>query len=568
MFPRPLRKPALCFLLFLGVYAVGACGARTGLYDAPILDAGADTTVSCAENACAPPPVRDASSDTRIPPDGSFEAGDALVFDGGCSDGTTSADACSGLACQVTCPTTAISGKVFDPAGTLPVYNAFVYVPNGPVAPMVDGPVCETCAAPASGTPIVGTTTGADGSFTLVGAPTGTNIPVILQIGKWRRRLVVPKVEACGTTTPEDGFFRFPRKQHETSKDDNIPLMAITTGCDAVECFFTSRLGIDASELSGPDGSGRVHVYKSSNDDGQSFPGTTPGAASDLWGSTPNLMMRYDIVFDACECDAYDRGGAGSSDVGYKNFLDYLNAGGRAFATHYFYNFFANETQCDGSGGTEDSFGGGSDCYGQGPLPSVGAWEGNQGVPFAADVPNCPNDPSLTTKGSGGGASCLQIDTAIPKGAAFSQWYQSHNTGLAYGGDEKLGYVGLTDLRTDVGELASSLVTAGTATPWLYAGDLGSRYDAYYFSVNAPVGTSGDAQCGRAVFSDVHVAGGGGNPSNENTVPAAPFPTYCTAATKSDHAPNELALEFLVFDLSSCVQDDRDPPMPPPPACK
>src|SRR5580698_8983837 len=66
---------------------------------------------------------------------------------------------CVGLACQQTCSTTAISGRVYDPAGLLPLYNVFVYVPNAPLDPIATGPVCEACQAPASGSPIASATT-------------------------------------------------------------------------------------------------------------------------------------------------------------------------------------------------------------------------------------------------------------------------------------------------------------------------------------------------------------------------------------------------------------------------
>ena len=36
-----------------------------------------------------------------------------------------------------------------------------------------------------------------------------------------------------------------------------------------------------------------------------------------------------------------------------------------------------------------------------------------------------------------------------------------------------------------------------------------------------------------------------------------------TDPNTSDHAPNELALEFLFFDLASCVQNDTQPPIIP-----
>jgi hypothetical protein len=484
--------------------------------------------------------------------------GDATVHrdGGGAGDAwslTPTGDAipgsCTGLACQQTNSATTVTGKVYDPAGINGLYNVFVYVPNSALAPITSGPTCTQCQAPASGDPITSTSTAADGTFTLGNVPSGTNIPIVLQLGKWRRHLTIPSVTAGATTSPADGFFRLPKKQQESSPDDNIPLIAFTTGCDAAECFFVGRVGIDSSEVTSPTGTGRVHIYKSTNDDGQSFPNGA-GSATTLW-STASEWMKYDIVFDACECDTYNRGTTNNYE-GYTNFLNYLNGGGRAFTTHYFYNFFADAQECAGTGTN-----GGGFCYGQAALPTIGAWEKNTNQPMAAGA-NCPKDSQLASGYGATGGSCMTIDTSIPKGVAFAQWYEDNNTKLTVGGSEKYGFVGLTDIREDMGELASTLMTAGTATPWLYAGSLTGKYDAYYFSINTPVSTTATAQCGRAIFSDVHL---------DDAPSATAFPAYCPSdPNNNSHAPNELALEFLFFDLSSCVQNDNQQPPPPPPA--
>ena len=52
------------------------------------------------------------------------------------------------------------------------------------------------------------------------------------------------------------------------------------------------------------------------------------------------------------------------------------------------------------------------------------------------------------------------------------------------------------------------------------------------------------------------VASGGGFGTSD-------FPNACS--TLMGHDKNEQALEFLFFDLSSCVQDDNTPPIQPPP---
>ncbi|HEX3344749.1 MAG TPA: hypothetical protein VHS09_09265, partial [Polyangiaceae bacterium] len=76
-----------------------------------------------------------------------------------------------------------------------------------------------------------------------------------------------------------------------------------------------------------------------------------------------------------------------------------------------------------------------------------------------------------------------------------------------------------------------------------------------YFSFDTPVGaavnpsTGQPNYCGRAVFSDLHV--GGASTDTQNP------PTGCAAGQLS---PQEKALEFMLFDLSSCVIPDTVAP--------
>jgi hypothetical protein len=74
-----------------------------------------------------------------------------------------------------------------------------------------------------------------------------------------------------------------------------------------------------------------------------------------------------------------------------------------------------------------------------------------------------------------------------------------------------------------------------------------------YFSINAPIGLPPEMQCGRMVFSDIHVSAGAGSPSS-------PFPSACSNTPLTEQ---EKVLLFMLFDLSACVIPDDDPPCPP-----
>jgi hypothetical protein len=165
---------------------------------------------------------------------------------------------------------------------------------------------------------------GPDGKFTLTNVPVGANIPLVIQIGRWRRQVVIPQVTACGETALPAELTRLPRNRME----GDIPQMAIATGqYDPMECLLR-KIGIDDAEFTLPTGPGRVHMFAY---DGARL-GANPPRGDTLVGDAATLA-KYDIVLLPCD----------SLDVRTARLLGNLNAytgkGGRLFLTDWSYTW-------------------------------------------------------------------------------------------------------------------------------------------------------------------------------------------------------------------------------------
>jgi hypothetical protein len=403
---------------------------------------------------------------------------------------------CVGLACkQVQCPnagTTSISGTVFAPNGTLPIYGATVYVPNRPVDPITSGATCDRCAN-LSGDPIARTVTDESGKFVLQNMPVATDVPVVIQVGKWRRQITVPAVPGCVDTAIDTGVTRLPKNKTE----GDIPLMALTTGeYDALECLLR-KIGLDDSEFTTAGGNGRVHLFSSlggSDKFDAARGGGTFAAATSLW-STEQSLSTYDVVFMSCE---------GGQDIGKKPqtsraaMKSYADKGGRVFASHW-HNVWLEK----------------------GPPP----W--NQAISWNLTLDDLGNVP-------------VDINPNFPKSMPLTNWLR--NVG-ALNSDGKL------ELR-DTQHTALS-VDPTYAESWIQLATTANNLPSVqYASMVTPI-EKPDAidKCGRVVYSDIHVS------TADDSAPSKAFPSQSCTTDVKVLTEQEKVLAFMIFDIASCVGD-------------
>jgi hypothetical protein len=429
------------------------------------------------------------------------------------------------------------------PGGTTPdpIPGVIVYIPTSAVTPFDADPSnpqvqCQQCGADVTGNPLVEATTGIDGTFTLTNVPVSKSsaaadkIPIVIQLGHWRRQFAFTISNACGPNAVGD------LNMPSTSAEGDIPLTAISTGSfDSIECVLL-KMGVAQSEFTSystwaaeaASGStpkpGRVHIYTSTQ--ASTGGGIGPGAvlapqqdetvllgAGSAAGPANGTYMKYDQILLPCWGNAFTKNAA---ELG--NLINYGNAGGRFFATHYSYSWL----------------------HGNGVLEGTAQWD-----PRAN-----PNDTNPVPSGQPfTGNVSLNVPTSNP--GVFVQWL-NHVGALANGNPAGSPppnpMVTIQQGRHDVDKVLGSSTDWIDGTDPAPAKDAGSTQMLLHFTFDMPIGQT--SQCGHAIYSDFHV---NGTTSNGTT-----FPNECD---QSALTAQERILEYMIWDLASCV------PGPPPSTC-
>jgi hypothetical protein len=445
-----------------------------------------------------------------LPDAGAF---DAALFDAGAYD---AAPPCVGLRCQVaSCASgkTSLSGTVYAPNGTLPLYNVIVFVPNAPLEPFSAGVSCDQCGVGVSGAPIVSTLTDAHGAFRLEGVPVGKDIPLVFQVGKWRRRVTLPEVRPCvdnALTDPQ--LTRLPKNRSE----GDLPRIAVTTGdCDKIACLLP-KIGIAPEEFGGPSDGKAVTFYQGAVGYGvdPSLPGQQPywselPTPRALWDS-PGELHKYDLAMLACECSESASLLANDTSLSkdprsFAAVASYLDQGGRIFTTDFQYTW-----------------------YKYSPDPAMRA---TATFPGGAPPGNTP----------------VKLDTSFPKGKALADWLDEVNPQGGY------GEVPINTVFANVGSTnPQSVQVWGSSAGYDFGAGTPASSEARFLTINTPVGKPADAQCGKAVHLDAHIS--------ETDVVDGTFPAGCT----TELSAGEKTFAFFLFDLSSCIQAEDAPPVAPP----
>jgi hypothetical protein len=230
----------------------------------------------------------------------------------------------------------------------------------------------------------------------------------------------------------------------------------------------------------------------------------TGGMFADAYASlyaNYNKLAGYDILI--LECESSQLSGSKTPPL-LLSIRRYADNGGRIFDEHL-HSYWIT--------------------HGLPPWPSTAAWQQS----IQPDLP-----PSISAT----------VNTSFAKGAALADWMQS------VGATTTRGQLTLTTAQHSVDAVvAPTQAWITTAAP---------NASTQYLTFNTPVEAPAAAQCGRVVFTDVHVGDGGGS-----SAPGAPgFPSLCSPNLTM--SAQEKALEFMFFDLSSCVQPESVTPTPVP----
>jgi hypothetical protein len=432
---------------------------------------------------------------------------------GACYAGAT------GSSCSVqSCPagqTTTVTGVVYMPNGLDPLPGALIYIPSTQPTAIPAGVECLPNGDQATGNPLVSAYSNYDGTFTLTGSiPAGTNIPIVIQSGKWRMQGTINTVTACSGNTAPAWATTMP--QNHIMGD--MPKIAIVTGSvDGIECVLR-QTGIADSEFTDPGGTGQINLYKGAGSGGAVIDGSTPSETT-LTGSS-STMSAYDMIMFPCQGSEFDQ-----NATALANITQWNNQGGRLFTTHFSYAYLFNSLNA-ASVDQEPGIGTVSLDNTQGPKTAV-KWHVKQAQPTP--------DPGEAT-----------VNTSFTGGATESSWLElPTNPGASTTPEGSAAQIALNTLRLDQDgvvpptqawlTLNANNTTSDSAAPWVMQ-----------LTFNTPVGASGlpgqAQQCGKVLYNDYHVTNGSfsGN-----------FPSECSSITS--FTPQQHLVEYALFYLTGAV---------------
>jgi hypothetical protein len=379
-----------------------------------------------------------------------------------------------------------------------------------------DGTNCDRCDQQALGPVLASTTTNALGEFTLAGnVPVGQEFLLVVKIGKFRRasHFTVPSNAACDTTAVPHLLTRLPRTRTD-GEGANLPRIAISTGrVDAMECVF-EKMGVSAAEFALPGNAAsapeRVHMYQS-NGAVMGAPGAPQSTPDSVLHSSLARMSEYDMVVFDCE------GAPVAHSASNPNIREYVNRGGRLFASHFSYQWLLNNGNASYDPDSPEDTG----------LSSAATWTTSA-------------EPTTGT-----GLVSIDRPRANPtKIENFADWLINESAATLNAGRYEFDI-------TEPRDLASSV---GTGSEEFVYREVDSSTSVQQFSFNTPYGAPSAALCGRVAYSGFHVAPGGGS-SFEGSI----FPSHC----EGDLTSQEKVLLYMLFDLAACVTTGE----PEPPVC-
>jgi hypothetical protein len=422
-------------------------------------------------------------------------------------------------ACQ-----TVVTGTVYDPSGygtnasnnNIGLPNIAVFQPAGALTPLADnppsGPTCDTCASLSS--PMLASTyTNPNGTFTLTNVTPGPNRTLVVQSGRWRRAFSIGNVPACQTTAIAPGVARLPRSRTDgLGGTADIPRIALVLGeRETLECFVR-RVGIVDTEftvgatsytaaMAKPE---RLHVYRSNGWN------MNPGAPSlsTLVGATGPLNA-YTAVIGSCD------GGSGNwaalTVTDKSRLVTYANQGGRIFVDHW----------------SADPLG----------RQGVSPWNTNQVATYIT--------PTNTS-----GNTSARVNNVLPAQQMLYQFLNASNAMITYGPpyiEISVPRFQFVNAGTNAIEWIRGIQTVTTPPTSAWVTNPAGTH-TMSLSFETPLGAP--STCGRVIFNGMHVS--------ETRLPSVPsassqrFPTECKQANMKP-TPEELALEFQLFQLTACA---------------